>query len=84
MITNVSILGQQFGTNVQSGDVGWTVTRQKLCSQMIIHQDHSGKELCRHIAKPLTIMITQLPHQTVFIQLKMMEKETSIHLVKMA
>ena len=35
--------GQQFGTNVQSGVVGWTVTKQKLCPQIIIHQAHSGK-----------------------------------------
>ena len=51
--------GQQFGTNVQSCVVGWTVTRQKLCPQMIIHQAHSGKELCRHIVKPLTLTTTQ-------------------------
>ena len=29
--------------------------RQKLCPQMIIHQAHSGNELCCHIVKPLTI-----------------------------
>ncbi|KAI8892905.1 hypothetical protein BC833DRAFT_610295 [Globomyces pollinis-pini] len=45
----------------------WTVTRQKLCPQMIIHQAHSGKELCRHIAKPLTVMTTQLTHEIVSI-----------------
>ncbi len=37
-------LGQQFATNVQSGVVGWTVTKQKLCPQIIIRQAHSGKE----------------------------------------
>jgi hypothetical protein len=26
---------------------------------MIIHQAHSGKELCRHIAKRLTMMTTE-------------------------
>jgi hypothetical protein len=41
--------GQQFATNVQNGVVGWTVTKQKLSPQMIIHQAHSGKELCHHI-----------------------------------
>jgi hypothetical protein len=29
-------LGQQFATNVQNGVVGWTVTKQKLCPQMIL------------------------------------------------
>jgi hypothetical protein len=48
--------GQQFATNVQNGVVGWTVTKQKLCPQMIIHQAHSGRELCRHIVKPLTLI----------------------------
>ena len=35
-----------------------------------VHQAHSGRELCRHIVKPLTMMTTQSPHQTVFIRLK--------------
>jgi hypothetical protein len=61
--------GLQFATNVQNGVVGWTVTKQKLCPQMIIHQAHSGRELCRHIAKPLTLTTTQSLHQTVFIPL---------------
>ncbi len=74
--------GQQFRMIVQSGVVGWTVTKQKLCPQIIIHQAHSGKELCRHIVKPLTVMTTQLPHQTVFIQLKMIEKGTAINPLK--
>jgi hypothetical protein len=75
--------GQQFGTNVQNGVVGWTVTKQKLYLQITIHQAHSGRELCRHIVKPLTVMTTQLPHQTVFIQLKMMERGTAINPLKM-
>ena len=74
--------GQQFATNVQNGVVGWTVTKQKLCPQMIIRQAHSGRELCRHIVKPLTVMTTQLPHQTVFIQLKMMERGMAINPLK--
>jgi hypothetical protein len=74
--------GQQFATNVQSGALGWTVTRQKLCPQIIIHQAHSGKELCHHIVKPLTLTTTQLPHQTVFIRLKMMERGTAINPLK--
>ena len=57
--------GQQFATNV-----GWTVTKQKHCPQIIIHQAHSGKELCRHIVKPLTLTTTQSLHQTVFIRLR--------------
>jgi hypothetical protein len=54
----------------------------KLCPQIIIHQAHSGKELCRHIVKPLTMMTTQSLHQTVFIQLKMMERGTAINTLK--
>ena len=72
--------GQQFATNVQNGVVGWTVTKQKLCPQMIIRQAHSGKELCRHIVKPLTLTTTQSLHQTVFIRLKMMERGAAIPL----
>jgi hypothetical protein len=50
---------------------------------MIIHQAHSGTELCRHIVKQLTLTTTQLPHQSVFIQLKMMmEKRTAINPLK--
>jgi hypothetical protein len=60
--------GQQFATNVQNGVVGWTVTKQKLYLQITIHQAHSGKELCHHIVKPLTMMTTQTPHETVSIQ----------------
>ena len=75
--------GQQFATNEQSGVVGWTVTKQKHCLQIIIRQAHSGKELCRHIVKPLTVMTTQLPRQTVFIQLKMMERGTAINPLNM-
>ena len=37
--------GKKFETNVQNDVVGWTVTKQKLCPQIIIHQAHSGKEL---------------------------------------
>ena len=74
--------GQQFATNVQNGVVGWTVTKQKHCPQMIIHQAHSGRELYRHIVKPLTVMTTQLPIQTVFIQLKMMERGMAINPLK--
>ena len=70
--------GQQFATNVQRG-VGWTVAKQKHCPQIITH---SGKEICRHIVKPLTVMTTQLPRQTVFIQLKMMERGTAINPLK--
>ncbi len=80
---SVWIHGQQFGTNVQSGVVGWTVTRQKHCPQMIIHQAHSGKDLCCHTVKPLTMMATQSPHETVFIQLKIMERGTAINPLKM-
>jgi hypothetical protein len=65
-------LGQQFGTYVQSGVV------EKLCPEMIIHQAHSGKELCHH----MTLTTTQLPHQTVFIQLKMMERGMAINPLK--
>jgi hypothetical protein len=71
--------GQQFATKVQSGVVGWTVTTQKLCPQMIIHQAHSGEELCRHVAKPFTMMTTQSPHETVSIQLKIMERGAAIN-----
>ena len=53
----------------------------KLCPQMIIHQAHSGKGLC-HIARPLTMMTTQLLRQTVFIQLKMMERGMAINPLK--
>ena len=67
--------GQQFGTNVQNG----VVSEAKTLSTDVIH---SGKELCRHIAKPLTMMRTQLPHQTVFIQLKMMERGMAINPLK--
>jgi hypothetical protein len=42
-------------------------------------QSHSGRELCRHIVDPLTVMTTQLPHQTSFIQLKMMERGMAIN-----
>ena len=48
--------------------------KQKHCPLIIIRQAHSGRELCRHIVKQLTLTTTQLPHQTVFIQLKMMER----------
>ncbi len=65
--------GQQFATNVQNGVVG---------PQMIIHQVHFGKELCRYIVKPLTLTTTQSPHQTVFIRLKMMERGTTINPLK--
>ena len=37
--------GKKFEKNVQNYVVGWTVTKQKLSPQMIIHQAHSGKEL---------------------------------------
>jgi hypothetical protein len=53
-----------------------------ICPQMIIHQAHSGKELCRHIAKPLTMMTTQSPHQKASIQLKMMERGMAIKPLK--
>jgi hypothetical protein len=72
---------QQFATNVQSGVVGWTVTKKKLCPQMIIHQAHSGRELCRHIVKSLTLT-TQSHHQTVFIQLTMMKRGKAINPLK--
>ena len=62
---------------VQNGVVGWTVTKQ---TQMIIHQAHSGNELCRHIVKPLALTTTQI---AVFIQLKMMEIGTAINPLKM-
>ena len=74
--------GQQFGTNVQNGAVSWTVTKQKHCPQIIIHQVHSGRGLCRHIVKPLTMMTTQLLPRTVFIQLKMMERGMAINALK--
>ena len=74
--------GQQFATNLQNGVVGWTVTKQKHCPQMIIHQAHSGRELCRHIVKSLTLTTTQSHHQAVFIQLKTMEKGTAINPLK--
>ena len=74
--------GQQFATNVQNGVVGWTVTKQKLYLQKIFRQAHSGRELCRHIVKQLTLTTTQLPHQTVFIQLKMMERGMAINTLK--
>jgi hypothetical protein len=45
------------------------VTKQKLSPQMIIHQAHSGKELCHHIVNWLIMMTTQSIHQTVFILL---------------
>jgi hypothetical protein len=45
------------------------VKKQKQWPQMIIHQAHSGKELCRNIVKPLTMMTTQYHDQTVFTQL---------------
>jgi hypothetical protein len=35
---------------------------------MIIHQADSGKELCRHIVKPLTLTTTQLPRWIVLIE----------------
>ena len=54
----------------------------KLCPQIIIHQAHSGKELCHHIVKTLTMMTTQLPHQTVFIQLTMTERGMAINPLK--
>jgi hypothetical protein len=54
---------EQFATNVQSSVVGWTVTKQKLCPQLIIHQAHFGNELCCHIVKPLTLTTTRLPRQ---------------------
>jgi hypothetical protein len=57
----------------------WLDSDEANCPQMIIRQAHSGKKLCRHIVKPLTLMTTQSPHQTVFIQLKMIEKKTSIN-----
>ena len=44
--------------------VGWTVTKQKHCPLIIIRQAHSGRELCRHIVKPLTLTTSQLSHQT--------------------
>jgi hypothetical protein len=75
--------GQQFATNVQNGVVGWPVTKQKHCPLINIRQAHSGKELCRHIVKLLTVMTTQFPHQTVFIQLKMMERGPAINPLKM-
>ena len=62
--------------------VGWTVTKRKHCLQVIIRQAHTGKELCRHIVKPLTLTTTQSPHQTVFIRLKMMERGTAINALK--
>ena len=74
--------GQQFATNVQNGVVGWAVTKQKLYLQKIIRQAHSGRELCRHIAKPFTMMTTQSPHKTVSIQLKMIKRRTAINLLK--
>ena len=74
--------GQQFATNVQNGVVGWTVTKQKHCPQIIILQAHSGRELCRHIVKPLTLTTTQSHHQTVFTQLKMMERGMAINPLK--
>jgi hypothetical protein len=67
---------------LQNGVVGWTVTKQKHCPQIIIRQTHSGRELCRHIVKSLTLTTTQLPHETVSIQLKMMERGMAIKPLK--
>ena len=72
----------EFATNLQSGIVGWTVTKRKHCPQIIILQAHSGKGLCRHIVKPLTMMTTQSPHQTVFIRLTMMKRGKAINPLK--
>lgn len=51
--------------------------------QIMICQAHSGKELCRHIAKPLTMMTTRSPHEAVSIQLKMIKRGTAINPLKM-
>jgi len=45
--------------------------------------DNYSSSSCRHIVKQLTLTTTQLPHQTVFIQLKMMERGTAINPLKM-
>ncbi len=86
MITQCSYIldyrGQKFATDVQSGVVGWMVTEQKQCPQMISDQAHSGEELRQHIMKSLTLMTTRLPRQSVFSQLKMMEKGTAINPLK--
>ena len=62
--------------------LGWKVTKQKHCIQIIFHRAHSGRELCRHIVKPLTLMTTQSPHETVSIQLKMIKRRTAINPLK--
>jgi len=49
---------------VQSGAVGWTVMKQKLCDQLIIHQTHYRKNFAA-IAEPLTLKTTQSPQQRV-------------------
>jgi hypothetical protein len=54
----------------------------KICPPMIIHQAHSGKELCRHIVKQLTLTATQSSRRTVFIRLKMMGRGIAINPLK--